>query len=102
HNLAVALDSRADRLAGDAPADPVKWIGTHTPPRAARYAFAIPLALLGALLAALSYVARARRVLASLCAVVIVAVAAGAATFACRKSVEATRVAVVLATEAPA
>ncbi len=101
HNLSVALDARVDRLAGEAPADPVRAVGARVPPLAARLALAVPLFLLGALLAALAFVDRGRAAVRAACAAVFALAIVGGAVYLCRRSVEGTREAVVLK-EAPA
>ena len=104
HNLAVALEARTDRLAGEAPPDPVKALGARLPPRIARAALAIPLALLGLALAAVGLlVDDRRRALARTAALAWSALAViGGALYACRLSVERTREAVVTADACPA
>jgi tetratricopeptide (TPR) repeat protein len=94
HNLAVALEARADRLAGVGTTDPVWFIGERTPPLAARLALGVPLGLLGVVLAL-----RARwrrRALAVAASVLAFTALLGAGVWLCRLDFERTQEAVVL------
>jgi hypothetical protein len=102
HNLAVALDARTDRLAGEATVDPIHVVGEHTAPLIARLAFAIPLALLGALLAALGFVDARRALLRTLAIACAVLTVLGGAVYAARVSVESTKEAVIVVDATPA
>ncbi|OGQ16827.1 MAG: hypothetical protein A2138_24260 [Deltaproteobacteria bacterium RBG_16_71_12] len=100
HNLEVALARRTDRLAGEASTAPLFALGEAVPPAAARFAFALPLALLGAALCARG--ALERRWLSIVVAALTAIAAVGGAVWLARRTFEATREAVVLAVEAPA
>jgi len=102
HNLTVALDARTDRLAGEATVDPVRVVGEHIPPLAARLAFALPLALLGALLAALGFVDARRALLRSLAIGCVVLASLGGLAYAARMSVESAKEAVIVVDATPA
>jgi hypothetical protein len=98
HNLSVALEARADRLAGDASAAPAYVLGERTPPSLARFAVAVPLALLGVLLALVGFTdGRARRAFVLLAVVALVASGAGAIVYGARVMFEGTREAVIVA-----
>ncbi len=56
HNLGVAIEARADRLAGSAVVNPFESLGARVPPRLARLALAVPLAALGLALVLLAAV----------------------------------------------
>jgi hypothetical protein len=96
HNLDVAKEARTDRLAGEAPSDPIRFVGSHTSPAAARFALAIPLIVLGVLFAAIAFGRKRLAIARALLVVTGVAVVAGAFVWLCRLSVERTDVAVVM------
>jgi tetratricopeptide (TPR) repeat protein len=102
HNLTVALDARTDRLAGEATVDPIRVVGEHISPLTARLALAIPLALLGALLALLGFVDARRALLRSLAIGCAVITLFGGVVYAARKSVESAKEAVIVVDATPA
>lgn len=103
HNLGVALEARVDRLAGDPVDSPVGALGSAVPPRLARLALAVPLALLGVALALLGVLPmRARRRLRPVVAGLALASVCGAVIFAARTLRERTREAVVMVDAAAA
>ena len=94
HNLSVAFDARADRLAGVGTANPVWFLGERTPPLAARLAPALPAALAGLALALSAFTRR--RVFAFVAVPLGFVTVLGAGLWLCRLDFEGTREAVVL------
>jgi hypothetical protein len=103
HNLAVAFEARADRLAGAPVVDPLRVVGARVPPLVARWALALPLALLGFAFVLMAMLHSPVRATASTAAMVAaVASIVGGGVYACRVIVEATEEAVVIVPETPA
>lgn len=103
HNLGVALEARTDRLAGDPILHPLDALGSTVPPRAARWLFGVPLALLGLVVGGLAFAeGRARTVARGLAAACTIASVGGATLWLARRSAEAAREVVLLSESASA